>query len=209
LIYLNNPDLQKQWLDKGQLPLPVTKRERFEKKVLLCVWQNYEGLIYYELVTHGRTINAEVYSKKLEKMYTVLLEKYPALLNRKRVLLQQDNARPHTAKKTLQKIEELEVIELLPHPAFSPDLAPSDYYLFHSMAQFHRGKKFQSVADVEVAVEEFLVPKIKSGFTRHSRNLLNNGRKPFNMRACILNTELLLFCMFWPITFSFRIRHYL
>jgi hypothetical protein len=32
-IYLNNPDLQKQWLDKGQLPVPVAKRERFEKKV--------------------------------------------------------------------------------------------------------------------------------------------------------------------------------
>jgi hypothetical protein len=31
-IYLNNPDLQKQWLDKGQLPVSVTKRERFEKK---------------------------------------------------------------------------------------------------------------------------------------------------------------------------------
>jgi hypothetical protein len=26
-IYLNNPDLQKQWLDKGQLPVPVAKRE--------------------------------------------------------------------------------------------------------------------------------------------------------------------------------------
>jgi hypothetical protein len=36
-IYLNNQDLQKQWLDKGQLPVPVAKRERFEKKVLLCV----------------------------------------------------------------------------------------------------------------------------------------------------------------------------
>jgi histone-lysine N-methyltransferase SETMAR len=58
------------------------------------------------------------------------------------VLLQQDNARPHTAKKTLQKIEELEGFELLPHPAFSPDLEPSDYYLFRSMAQFLRGKKF-------------------------------------------------------------------
>jgi hypothetical protein len=32
LIYLNNPDVQKQWLDKGQLPVPVAKRERFEKK---------------------------------------------------------------------------------------------------------------------------------------------------------------------------------
>jgi hypothetical protein len=40
------------------------------------------------------------------------------------VLLQQDNAYPHMVKKTLQKIEELEGIELLPHPSFSPDLAP-------------------------------------------------------------------------------------
>jgi histone-lysine N-methyltransferase SETMAR len=76
-IYLNNSDLQKQWLDKGQLPVSVAKRERFEKKVL-CVWWNYEGLIYYELVPEGRTINTEIYSQQLEKMYTVLLEKYPA-----------------------------------------------------------------------------------------------------------------------------------
>jgi hypothetical protein len=61
-------------------------------------------------VPDGRTINAEVYSEQLEKMYMVLLEKYLALVNRKSVLLQQDNARPHTAK----KIEELKGIELLP-----------------------------------------------------------------------------------------------
>jgi hypothetical protein len=64
-------------------------------------------------------INVEVYSQHFEKMYMVLLEKYPVLINQKRVLLQQDNTRPHTAKKTLQKIKELEGIELLPHPAFS------------------------------------------------------------------------------------------
>jgi histone-lysine N-methyltransferase SETMAR len=49
-VYLNNLDLQKQWLDKGQLPVLVAKREHFEKEVLLCVWWNYEGLVYYELV---------------------------------------------------------------------------------------------------------------------------------------------------------------
>jgi hypothetical protein len=32
MIYLNNPDLQKQWLVRGQLPVPVAKRELFEKK---------------------------------------------------------------------------------------------------------------------------------------------------------------------------------
>jgi histone-lysine N-methyltransferase SETMAR len=77
------------------------------------------------------------------------------------MLLQQDNTCPHTAKKTLQKIKKLEGIELLPHPTFSPDLEPSDYYLFRSMAQFLLGKKFQSVADVEVAVEEFFASNDK------------------------------------------------
>jgi histone-lysine N-methyltransferase SETMAR len=81
-------------------------------------------------------INAEVYSQQLEKMYKVLLKKYPALVNQKCMLLQQDSAHLHMAKKTLQKIDELEGIELLSHPTFSPDLEPSDYYLFHSMAQF-------------------------------------------------------------------------
>jgi histone-lysine N-methyltransferase SETMAR len=59
------------------------------------------------------------------------------------MLLQQNNACPHMAKKTLQKIKELEDTELLLHPAFSPDLAPSDYYLFHSMDQFLCCKNFK------------------------------------------------------------------
>jgi hypothetical protein len=58
------------------------------------------------------------------------------------MLLQQDTAHPNTPKKTIQKIKELEDTELLPHPAFSLDLEPSDYYLFRSMAQFLRGKSF-------------------------------------------------------------------
>jgi histone-lysine N-methyltransferase SETMAR len=87
------------------------------------------------------------------------------------VLPQQDNARPHTAKKTLQKIEELEGIELLPHPAFSPDLEPSDYYLFCSIAQFLHGKTFESVADVEVAVEECFASKDKGWFYQVFKDL--------------------------------------
>jgi histone-lysine N-methyltransferase SETMAR len=87
------------------------------------------------------------------------------------VVLQQDNARPHMGKKTLQKIEELEGIELLPHPAFSPDLEPSDYCLFRSITQFLRGKKFQSVADVEVAVEELFVSKDKEWFYQAFKKL--------------------------------------
>ena len=47
------------------------------------------------------------------------------------VLLKQDNARPHTARTTMTKLEESGGIELLPHPAYSPDLGP-----------FLRGRRF-------------------------------------------------------------------
>ena len=97
-------------------------------------------------------------------MYEKLKEKYPSLVNRKRVCLQQDNAKPHTAIRTKKKIVELEGIELLPHPAYSPDLAPSDYYLFRSLAHFLRGRSFSNVNDVEIACSEFFSSKSKQWY---------------------------------------------
>jgi histone-lysine N-methyltransferase SETMAR len=89
-------------------------------------------------------------------MYAELSRKYPALFNRRRVLLQQDNASPHTARKTKEKLRELDVPELLPHPAYSPDLAPSDFHLFRTMAHFVRGHSLKTIEDVEMECHEFL-----------------------------------------------------
>ena len=46
---------------------------------------------------------------------------------RRGVLLQHDNARPYVSSKTVAAIRELG-FECLPHPPYSPDLAPSDYW---------------------------------------------------------------------------------
>ena len=94
-VYYRNADTRKQWLDPGQPANPVVKQKCFERKVMLCVWWNFEGVIHFELVPEGLAINAELYSQQLERMYAALGERYPALVYRKRVLLIQDNARPH------------------------------------------------------------------------------------------------------------------
>jgi histone-lysine N-methyltransferase SETMAR len=45
--------------------------------------------------------------------------------------------------------------EILPHPQYSPDLAPSDFCLFPKLKTKRRGKRFGSNESVMKAVNEF------------------------------------------------------
>ena len=59
----------------------------------------------------------------------------PAIKSKRRghmntgVLLQHDNARPNTARSTVATIQDLS-FECLPHPPYSPDIAPGDLHVF-------------------------------------------------------------------------------
>ena len=77
-----------QWLCPWQPAQLVVKREIFETKVILTVWLNYEGVLYFQLVPEGKAMNSELYWEQLGRMYTVLKEKYPALVNKNCVLLE-------------------------------------------------------------------------------------------------------------------------
>ena len=46
-----------------------------------------------------------------------------------------DNTRPHVNSKIVAAIREF-LFECIPHPPYSPDLAPSDYWLFEEMKRF-------------------------------------------------------------------------
>jgi len=47
--------------------------------------------------------------------------------------------------------------ELFPHPAYSPDLAPCDYFLFSSLKKWFKGKRFttreQLIAETQAYFE--------------------------------------------------------
>jgi len=59
------------------------------------------------------------------------------------VSLQHDNARPHAARSTVATIQDLS-FERLPHPPYSPDLAPSDFHVFGPLKEAMGGKSFRS-----------------------------------------------------------------
>lgn len=187
-VYLDNPNRHNQWLNRRQLSEQVPKRERFSKKLLLCVWWNFEGVIHFEVLENNVVIDADLYCVQLDRMYMKLKEKYPALVNRKRILLQHDNAKPHTARKTKEKINELDAFELLPHPAYSPDLAPSDYHLFRSMAHFLRGRRFNNLDDVEKGCQDFFSSKDKDWYQSGIQQLVDRWIKTINSNGLYFET---------------------
>ncbi|KAF7381282.1 hypothetical protein HZH68_016157 [Vespula germanica] len=76
-------------------------------------------------------INLNVYVQQLDKLSEAVQEKRPELENRKDIVLQHDNAKPHTSLVIRQKLLELGW-DVMSHSSYSPDLTPSDYYLFRS-----------------------------------------------------------------------------
>ncbi|XP_025162257.1 histone-lysine N-methyltransferase SETMAR-like [Harpegnathos saltator] len=56
----------------------------------------------------------------------------------------------------------LERYELLPHPPYSPDLAPSDFFLFADLKRMLAGKKFSTDEEVIAEAEAYFEAKEKS-----------------------------------------------
>ncbi|KOX75195.1 Histone-lysine N-methyltransferase SETMAR [Melipona quadrifasciata] len=63
------------------------------------------------------------------------------LVEARGVVFHRDNARPHVALAVRQKLLQFDW-DVLPHPSYSPDLAPSDYYLFLSLKNSSKLKQF-------------------------------------------------------------------
>ncbi|CAK9804101.1 Mariner Mos1 transposase [Anthophora plagiata] len=70
------------------------------------------------------------------------------------VILHHDNARPHTSLTTRQKLLHFDW-DVLPHPLYSPDLAPFDFYLFHSLQNSLQEKSFEHTEEVNLYLSEF------------------------------------------------------
>ena len=75
-----------------------------------------------------------------------------------RIYILHDNARPHVAKSTRQKLLSLEWI-IIPHPPYSPDLAPTDYHLYRSLYNYLREKKFNDESQIKMDLLNFFDEK--------------------------------------------------
>ena len=114
---------------------------------------------------YGQTLNSDLYCQQLERLNAALMQKRPSLMSSGRIVFHQDNARPHTSLVTCQKLRELGW-EVLLHPPYSPDLAPSDYHLFLSMANELSSRKLATRESCENWLSEFFDNREASFYKR-------------------------------------------
>jgi histone-lysine N-methyltransferase SETMAR len=118
---------------------------------MLSVWWDVHGVVYWQLLPTNTTVTAEVYCAQLENLMANLKAKRP---QHDKIYFLIDNARPYVAKLVYNKLMEYGW-ELLPHPPYSPDLAPTDYHLFQSLSNSLREKMFVEESELEEYLATF------------------------------------------------------
>ena len=170
-IHYDNPKRRKSWGKPGHATNSTAKPNIHGKKLMLCIWWDLLGVIYYELLQPNETITGERYQQQLMQLSRALKVKRPQYAKRHdKVIFQHDNARPHVAKVVKETLEALQW-DVLPHPPYSPDLAPSDYHLFRSMTHGLTQQHFTSYEEVKNWVNFWIASKDEEFFRRGIRML--------------------------------------
>lgn len=181
-VTYDNNVRKRSWSKAGERPQTHPKRGLTKRKVMLSVWWDWKGIVHFELLPRGQTIDSEYYCQQLMRLQQAIEEKRPELANRKGVVFHHDNARPHTSLVTKAKLRELGW-EVLMHPPYSPDLAPSDYHLFRSLQSSLHDVKFDSVEACENYLVQFFAQKPQKFYTDGIMALSDKWRKVINQNG--------------------------
>ena len=130
----------------------MPKPDLHSKKVMLSVWWGVRGIIHWEILADGCTITADLYCQQLDRLAAKLKGKQD------RIYFLHDNATPHLAKSTRQKLLSLEWLTI-PHPGYSPDLARTDYHLYRSLSNYLREKKLKDESQIKINLLNFFDQK--------------------------------------------------
>ena len=155
-----NVEQKRSWGKQNGPPPTTPKAGLHPEKVMLCIWWDWNGVLYYELLPENQMINSNRYCSQLDQLKAALNEKHPELVNRKRIIFHQDNTRLHVSLMTRQNLLQLGC-EVLIHPPCSPNIAPLDSHLFWSLQNFLNAKNFSSLEDCKRHLEQFFAQKGK------------------------------------------------
>jgi len=148
---------------------------------MASVFWDVEGILIIDYLEKGKTITGEYYSNFLARPDEKIREKRPGLQNKKTIFYQ-DNAPVHKSVLSMEKLRDLHY-ELLEHPPYSPDLAPSDFSLFPKLKLFLAGQRFSSSQEATAAVEGYFADLTKNHYRDGIMSLEHRWNKCISLKG--------------------------
>ena len=176
-VYFSNPKRKRSYGPPGHKPKTTAKPNRFGRKAMLCVFWDQRGMIWYELLKPGETVDGARYQRQLADLNSAIHRKRPEYADRRhKVIFLDDNAPPHRTRATRELVETYDW-EPLVHAAYSPDLAPSDYHLFASMGHALSEQRFNSHEEAKKWLDDWFAAKDGQFFWRGIHKLPERWEK--------------------------------
>lgn len=152
----------KEWRHRDSPPPRKFRVTTSRNKIMATIFWDAKGILLVDYLPHGHTVTGIYYADLLRQLKVAVKEKRRGKLSHG-VLLLQDNAPPHMSQVAMAACEACS-FQTLPHPAYSPDLAPSDFHLFRFLKNHIRGTHFDTDDDVMDAVDSWLNQQEESFF---------------------------------------------
>ncbi|XP_047129544.1 histone-lysine N-methyltransferase SETMAR-like [Hydra vulgaris] len=150
-LHHHTPESNRQSAEWTARDEPTPKRGKTQQsagKVMASVFLYTHGIIFIDYLEKGKTINSDYYIALLERLTDEIAKKTTSFEEEKSSVSSRQHARQdatcHKSINTMLELNELG-FELLPHPPYSPDLAPSDFFLFSDLKRMLASNKFKAM----------------------------------------------------------------
>jgi len=107
-----------------------------------------KGIVHYEFVPRGETVNKHIYLNVLKRLRVAVRRKRPEAWTNNTRMLHHDNAPAH-ASLLIREFLTIHETTVVPQPPYSPDLAPADFFLFPQLKSSLKGRRFQTIEEIE------------------------------------------------------------
>ena len=121
-----------------------------------------QGIVYKEFFPTGQTVNSGFYCGVLWRMRENVRRHRFKLWREQTWLLHHDNALSRTSALTHQFLAKNK-IAVIPHPPYSPNLAPCDFFQFPKLKLKLKGRQFDTI-EIQAESQRFLDTVTEKGF---------------------------------------------
>ncbi len=155
-----------EWIPPGGQRAQIPRHEHATLKVMLSIFWDCDGVIMKEFIPDGLGIDAQLHLRLLRKLREKIRCHRPARWARQNWRIQQDNAPAHRARVVQHHLMQTNTLQV-PHPGYSPDLAPSDFWLFNRIKRNLHGQRFADVDHLKQQVNA-AIANIPAAEFRHA-----------------------------------------